>query len=134
MPDTAALNIINVNIDFIEAEGTKKENCNTDISDTETSSIKQETHEAKESCTNTDEDLKNTNNVNGLHSNTNTNTLTNYFLSSPNIEMEIRKSTNLTQKICNVFDNVLMALGTLKAHFYYSSSLIVSPVKHHQDM
>ena len=27
MPDTAALNIINVNIDSIEAEGTQRENC-----------------------------------------------------------------------------------------------------------
>ena len=58
MPDTAALNIINVNIDFIEAEGTQKENCNTNISDAKTSNVKQETHGAKESCANTDEGLK----------------------------------------------------------------------------
>ena len=32
MPDTPALNIINVNIDSIEAEDTQKENCNTNIS------------------------------------------------------------------------------------------------------
>ena len=29
MPDTATLNIINVNIDSIEAEGTQRENCKT---------------------------------------------------------------------------------------------------------
>ena len=57
MPDIAALNIINVNIDFIEAACTLKENCNTYISDAKTSSTKQETHGAKESYTNTDEDL-----------------------------------------------------------------------------
>ena len=61
--------------------------------------IKQETHGAKENCTNTDEDLKNANNVSGSDSNTNTNTLTNYFLSSPNIEIDKRKSAELTQKI-----------------------------------
>ena len=33
MPDTAALNIINVNIDSIEAASRQKENCNTNISD-----------------------------------------------------------------------------------------------------
>ena len=32
MPDTAALNIINANIDSIEAASTQKENCNTNIS------------------------------------------------------------------------------------------------------
>ena len=93
MPDTAALNIINVNIDSIEAEGTQKENCNTNISDAQTSNVKQETHGAKENCLNTDEDLENINNANGLDSNTNTNTLTNNFLSSPNIEIDKRKKT-----------------------------------------
>ena len=58
MPDTAALNIINVNNDSVEAEDTQKENCNTNISDAKVSNVKQETHGAKESCTNTDEDLK----------------------------------------------------------------------------
>ena len=58
IPDTAALNIINVNIDLIEAEGTQEENCNTNISDAKTYYVKQEMHEAKESCTNTEEDLK----------------------------------------------------------------------------
>ena len=129
MLDTAALNIINVNIDSIEAEDTQKENCNTNINDAKTFNIKQETHGAKESCTNTDEDLKNTNNVNGLDSNTNINTLTNYFLLSPNMKRDKRKSAILLQKYtCLVM--FLMTLGALKAHFHYSSSLIAS----HQDM
>ena len=96
MPDRAALNIINVNIDSIEAEGTQGENCNTNISDAKRSNVKHETHGAKESCTNADEGLKMTNNVNGSDSNTNTNTLTNYFLSSPNIEIDKRKIAKLT--------------------------------------
>ena len=75
---------------------TQRENCNTNISDAKTSNIKQENHGAKENCTNTDEDLKNATNINGLDSNTNTNTLTDYFLSSPNIEIDKRKSAELT--------------------------------------
>ena len=92
VPDTAALNIINVNIDSIETACMQKENCNTNMGDAKTSNTKQETHGAKESCINTDEDLKNANNVNGSEGNTNTNILTNYFLSSPNIEVDKRKS------------------------------------------
>ena len=134
MPDTAAVNIINVNIDSIEAESTQKENCSTNISGTKTSSVKQETHGAKESCTNTVEHLKNTSNVNGLDSNIHTNTLTDYFLSSPNIEIDKRDSTELTQKLTKCLIMCLMALGALKAHFHYSSNLIASPIKHHQDM
>ena len=85
--DTAALNIINLIIDSIETACMQKENFNTNTSDAKTSNAKQEMHGAKKSCTNTDEDLKNTNNVNSSNSNTNTNTLTNCFLSSPNIEV-----------------------------------------------
>ena len=50
MPDRAALNIINVNIDSIEPASTQKENCNTNISDTKKLNTKQETHGVKESC------------------------------------------------------------------------------------
>ena len=58
MADTAALNIIIVNIDSIEAEGTQRENCNTNIGNTKMSNAKQETHGAEEYCTNTDNGLK----------------------------------------------------------------------------
>ena len=98
MPDTAALNIIYVNIDSIETEGTQRENCNTNTSDAKTSNTKQETHGAGDCCTNTDDSLKNTNNENRSAGYSNTNTLTNYFLSSPNLEIDKRKSTKLTQK------------------------------------
>ena len=75
-------------------------------------------HGAKESCTNTDEDLKNTNNANGLDSDTNTNALTNYFLSYPSIEIDKRKSTELTQKKPhNVFDNVFNRIGCFEGTF-----------------
>ena len=98
MLDTAALNITNINIDSIEAACTQRDNCNTNISDAKTSNVKQETHGANESCTNTDEYLQNANNINGLDSNANANTQTNHFLSSPNTEIDKRKSAKLTQK------------------------------------
>ena len=58
--------------------------------------IRQETHVVKESCTNTDADLKNTSNAKGSNSNTSINILTNYFLSSPNMETDKWKSVELT--------------------------------------
>ena len=131
MTDTAALNVINVKIDSIEAASMQKGNCNTSISDAEKPNTRQETHGAKESCTNTDEDLKNANNINGSKNNTNTNTLTNYFLSSPNTEVDKRKSIELIQKYVMCLIMFLIPSGTLKAHFCCSLSLIASNIKHH---
>ena len=74
-----------------------------------------------------DEGLKNTNNVNQSASNTNTNTLTNYFLSAPSIEIDKRKSTELTQKINNVFDNVFNGIWCFEDTF----SLQLKPDSRH---
>ena len=112
----------------------QKENCNTNISDTKKPNIRLETHGVKESCINTVEDFKITINVNGSNDNTSINTLTNYFLSSPNIEVDKWKSIELTQKYTIFLIMCLMALGALKAHFCCSSSMIASPIKCHQDM
>ena len=80
MLDTAALSIINVNIDSIEAEGTlKKENCNANINYAKMYNVRQEMHGAMKCCTNTNEDVKNTNNTNGSDSDTNTNALKKLF-------------------------------------------------------
>ena len=49
--------------------------------------------------------------INGSNNNTSKNTLTNYFLSNPNIEVDKRKSMELTQIIHNVFDNVFNDIG-----------------------
>ena len=92
MPDTAALKIININIDSIQAA---KEECNTNIGDTEESNTTQKAHVVEKSCTNTDADSKVDNNVNGHNDNNNVNTLTNYFLSSPHVEAVKRKNTEL---------------------------------------
>ena len=117
MPDTAALNIININIVSIETANTWKEDCNRNIGDAKELDIRQEAHVAKESCTNMDKNLKVTNNVNGSSSKTCINALTNYFLSSPNIEVDIRKSIELMQNIHNVFDNVFNGIGCFEGTF-----------------
>ena len=76
----------------------QKEECNTNIGDAKEVETRQEAQVVKESCTNMEEDLKVTNNVNGSSSNTSINKLTNYFLSSPNIEVGKRKSIEPMQK------------------------------------
>ena len=134
MPDTAALNIFNLNIDSIEAPSTWKENCSKNRGDTKKPNIQQETHVAKESCINTDEDLKIANNINGSNNNNSKNTLTNYFLPSPNMKVDKRRSIELTQKYTMCLMMSLMALGASKAHFHCSTSPIASPIKCHQDV
>ena len=64
-----------------------------------------------------DEDLKIASNVNGSNNCTSKNTLTNYFLSSPNMEVDKRKSVELTQKIHTVFDNVFNGIGCFEGTF-----------------
>ena len=71
-----------------------KEDCNTNIGDAKESNTTQGAHVVK-SCTNTDADSIVDNNVNGHNDITNVNTLTIYFLSSPNVEADKRKSIEL---------------------------------------
>ena len=83
---------------------------------------------AKMSCTKMYEDLKVASNANGSSSNTSINTLNNYFLPSPNIEVDKRKNIDLTQRIHNMFDNVFKWHWVLpKVHFLCSSSLYSKP-------
>ena len=84
IPDAAALKIININIDFIQAA---EEECNTHIGDTGESNTTQEVSVVEKSCTNMKADSKVGNNINGHNANTNVNSLTNYFFSSPNVEV-----------------------------------------------
>ena len=62
MPDTAALNITNINIDSLEAEDTQRDNCNTNTDGAKISNAKQEIHGARKYCTNMDGILQNSNN------------------------------------------------------------------------
>ena len=56
MPDTAALKLINVNIDYIQAE---VEQCKTNTGDAREANITQETHRVEKGCANTDAYSKN---------------------------------------------------------------------------
>ena len=68
MPDTAALKLINVNIDSIQAE----------VAESKTN-IEQETHAVEESCANMDTESKTKQGANGQGSQNNANKTTNYF-------------------------------------------------------
>ena len=83
---------------------------------------------------NMDIDLKIANKVKGSNNNNSINTLTNYFLPSTNMEVDKRKSIELIQKYTLHSIISLMALSASKADFHCSSSLLASPIKHHQDM
>ena len=93
IPDTA---VTNINIDSLEAEDTQRDNCSTNTDDAKIPNAKQEIHGARKHCPNTDGILKSSNNSSEAAANTNTNTLTNYFLSCPNVETDKRKSAELT--------------------------------------
>ena len=61
--------------------------------------------------------------VNGQSNNTNVNTLTKYFLSSPNIKADKRKSSKLMHKIHTDFGDVFNGIGCFKCTF----SLLLNP-------
>ena len=92
MPDRVALKIINIDTDSIQAV---KEDCNTNIGNTKESSTTQGVHVVEKSCTNMYTDSKVDKNVNVHNDITNVNTLTDYFLSSPNVEADKRKNIEL---------------------------------------
>ena len=131
MPDTAALKIIDINIDSIQA---KKEECNTIISDARELNTKQEVCVAEKSCINTDADSKVNNKVNGHSDNTNLKTITNYFLSLPNVEADKRKIIKLIWEIHNTLGDVFNGIWCFRDTFFCSSSLIANHIKCHQGM
>ena len=67
--------------------------------------------------TNMESIFKTTKNNNGSTVNPNSNTLTKYFLSSPNVETDKRKSTEITQQIHTEFDNVFSGIGSFEGTF-----------------
>ena len=87
MPDTAALKLININIDSKQAE------CKTNI--------EKELHVVEKGCANTDADLKTKQGANSQNGHNNANKTINYFFSSSNIDADNidadkRKSSKLT--------------------------------------
>ena len=118
MPDTTALNILDLNIDSIQVEVA---NCKTNR--------EQETHKVAEGCTSIKTVGIIKQNSNGQNQ---PNKLINYFYSSTDREADKRQSNDMTQKIHNTYGDVLMVLGASKAHFHYSLNPTVSHTKHHQ--
>ena len=114
MPDTDALQILNINIDSIGAEdaGNTKSNINTDAA--QESNAKQETYNAVKYCANTTSISKSTK---YSTANNNATTLTKYFLLCPNYETDKRKSTELTQQIHKEFDDVFNDIGWFEGTF-----------------
>ena len=85
MPDTAALKLINVNVDSIQVEVAE---CKTNTCNTRESNIKQKTHVVEKGCTNTDADSKIKQSTNSQSGQDNVNKIINYFFSSPNVEKD----------------------------------------------
>ena len=96
MPDTAALNIINLSIDSIQAEITS---CKINR--------EHAVHSAAEGCTNTDAGAINRQDANGQNDQNNSNNLINYFFCSSNIMADKRRSSKMTQRIHDRFGHVL---------------------------
>ena len=83
------------------------------------------------SCTNMDASSKVNNNTDGHNDKARTNTLINYFLSSPNVELDKRKSIEQCEESTMHLIIFLMVLGASKAHFPCSSNLIANHSKYH---
>ena len=86
MPDMAVLNIINLNIDSIQAEIVE---CKTNRG--------QETHAVMEGCTNMDAGVITMQDANGQNNQNNPNKSLNYFYLSNNIDADKGKSSAMTQ-------------------------------------
>ena len=103
MPDTAALNILNLNIDSIQ---THVANCRTNR--------EQETHKVAESYTNIDIAGISKQTANGQ---TQSAKSINYFYSSKITEAGKRESGAMTQKIHNTYNDVFNGIGCFQGIF-----------------
>ena len=88
MPYTTVLNIMNINIDYIQAEITE---CKTNIG--------QETHAIAKGCTNMDAVVIDKHDANSQNDQNTSNKSINYFYSSNNRDVGKRKSSTMTQKM-----------------------------------
>ena len=88
LPEEASLELINVNIDSIQAEVAE---CKTNTGDMRKSNIMQEMHMVEKGCANTDVNSKIKHSANGQSNQDTANKVTNYFLSSPNVEADKMK-------------------------------------------
>ena len=117
MQDTDALQITNINIDFIDAEIVGDTEWYVKTSTAQESNTKQETDGTAECCTNTDSFSKSTNNSSKSVVNNNSNKSTNYFLSGSNFDLDKEKSAELTQEINWEFNDVFNGIGCFEGTF-----------------
>ena len=94
MPDTAVLNIINLNIDSIQAKIVSSK-----------TNRGQEMHTIAEGCTNRNKAGVIKQDANGQNGQNKSNKSINYFYSSANTVADKRESDAMTQKIHNTFGN-----------------------------
>ena len=116
MPDTDALNIININIDSIDVDVAKKE-CHANTKTVQGSNVEQEIDRGGRCCTNTDSISKSANNSTKSVVKTNPDKSTIYFLAGPNCDSNKRKSAETTQQIHKKFDDVFNCIGCFEGTF-----------------
>ena len=106
MPDTVALNLINLNIDSIQAITAK---CKTNK--------EQEAHSGIEGCKNNNTSVDNKQHTNSHSHPCNKHISINYFHSSNNIDAEKRSSIDMTQSIHSRFGDIFNGIGCFKGTF-----------------
>ena len=103
MSDTAALKLININIDSIQVE------CKT--------SIEKELHVVEKGCAKTGTDLRTKQGANGQSGQNNANKTINYFFLSCNVDADTRKSSKLMWEIHNTSGDVFNGIGCFEGTF-----------------
>ena len=106
MPDMAVLNIININIDSIQAEITNNK-----------TNRRQETYGVVKGCANRDAGLIGKQAANGQNDQNHSNKLINYFYSSKDEVTDKRKSSIMTQKIHDTFGNMFNSIVCFEGTF-----------------
>ena len=106
MPDATSLNIININIDSIQAEMAEYK-----------TNTGQEMQTVSEGCTNMGADAITKQDANGQKDQKTRNKPINYFFSSNNTDADKRKSSKMIQKIHDVFGNVFNGIGCFRGTF-----------------
>ena len=106
MPDTAGLNIINLNIDSLQVEVVE---CKTNIG--------QEMQTVSKGCTNMATGDHTTQNAYGQNGHGTTNKSIYYFSSSDNVDADKRKCSAMMQKMHDTFANVFNGTGCFEDTF-----------------
>ena len=116
MPDTAALKLINISIDSIQAEMAE---CKTNI--------EQEMHVGEKGCANKDADSKTKQGANSQNGQNNANKSINYFFSLSNVDGDKRKSSEMMQRTHNTFEDIFNDIGCFKGTFSLQLKLDSKP-------